>query len=87
LVPIASEYWGQTMTVTGLLTGQDLLQNLRNMPFLGDGILIPSMMLKHDEAKFLDDMSIAELEEALGISAIPVTDITDFLTTIGLIAD
>jgi putative radical SAM enzyme (TIGR03279 family) len=86
LVPIASDYWGQTMTVTGLLTGQDLLQNLQNRP-LGDGILIPAVMLKHDEAKFLDDMSIAELEEALGVPALPVTDITDFLTTIGVIAD
>jgi putative radical SAM enzyme (TIGR03279 family) len=86
LVPIASEYWGQTMTVTGLLTGQDLLQNLRGRP-LGDGILIPTVMLKHDEAKFLDDMSISELEKELGVPAMPVADITDFLTTIGLIAD
>jgi putative radical SAM enzyme (TIGR03279 family) len=86
LVPIASAYWGQTMTVTGLLTGQDLSQNLRNRS-LGDGILIPSVMLKHDEAKFLDDMTIAELEAELGVPALPVADIADFLATIGVIAD
>jgi putative radical SAM enzyme (TIGR03279 family) len=86
LVPIASDYWGQSMTVTGLLTGQDLLQNLRNRS-LGDGILIPAVMLKHDEAKFLDDMTIAQLEAELDVPALPVMDIADFLATIGVIAD
>jgi putative radical SAM enzyme (TIGR03279 family) len=83
LVPIASEYWGQTMTVTGLVTGQDLVKNLQNRD-LGDGILIPAVMLKHDEAKFLDDMTLTELEQTLNTSAIPVTDIADFLEIIGI---
>jgi putative radical SAM enzyme (TIGR03279 family) len=86
LVPIASEYWGQTMTVTGLVTGQDLVKNLQNMK-LGDGILIPTVMLKHDESKFLDDMTLASLEQTLGVSAIPVTDIADFLEIVGIMAD
>jgi putative radical SAM enzyme (TIGR03279 family) len=86
LVPIASDYWGQTMTVTGLLTGQDLAKNLQNLP-LGDGILIPTVMLKHDEAKFLDDMTLAELEQILGVPALPVADIVSFLTTVGLTPD
>jgi putative radical SAM enzyme (TIGR03279 family) len=86
LVPIASEYWGQTMTVTGLVTGQDLVKNLQNME-LGDGILIPTVMLKHDEAKFLDDMTLASLEQTLGVSAIPVIDIADFLEIVGIMAD
>lgn len=84
LCPIASSYWGQTMTVTGLVTGQDLLENLRSRD-LGDGILIPKVMLKHDEDKFLDDLSIADIEEALGTKAWVVTDIAHFLTTIGVI--
>jgi putative radical SAM enzyme (TIGR03279 family) len=83
LVPIASEYWGQSMTVTGLVTGQDLLKNLRDRD-LGDGILIPSIMLKHDEAKFLDDITLDELADALGVATIPVADIADFLANIGL---
>jgi putative radical SAM enzyme (TIGR03279 family) len=83
LVPIASEYWGQTMTVTGLVTGQDLLTHLQNRD-LGDGLLIPAVMLKHDEAKFLDDVTLAEIEQALGVPTWPVADIADFLVTIGL---
>jgi putative radical SAM enzyme (TIGR03279 family) len=83
LVPIASDYWGQTMTVTGLITGQDLVKNLQKLT-LGDGILIPSVMLKHDEAKFLDDMTLTELEQRLGVPALPVADIADFLAIVGI---
>jgi putative radical SAM enzyme (TIGR03279 family) len=86
LVSIASDYWGQTMTVTGLITGQDLVKNLQNLP-LGDGILIPKIMLKHDEAKFLDDMTLTDLEQTLGVPALPVADIADFLAIVGIMSD
>jgi putative radical SAM enzyme (TIGR03279 family) len=65
LVALNSQYWGQEITVTGLLTGQDILHGLTGQD-LGDGILLPRVMLKHDEAKFLDDMTVAELERQLG---------------------
>ncbi len=63
LAPLRSVYWGQEITVTGLLTGQDLLA-LKGQD-LGEGILLPSLMLKHDEARFLDDMTVDEVAEAL----------------------
>ncbi|MGB3494756.1 MAG: TIGR03279 family radical SAM protein [Elainellaceae cyanobacterium] len=65
MAALNSMYWGQEITVTGLLTGQDLLQHLSGR-HLGEAIVLPSLMLKHDEAKFLDDMTVAELEDALG---------------------
>jgi putative radical SAM enzyme (TIGR03279 family) len=65
MVALNSEYWGQTMTVTGLLTGQDILAALGGQD-LGDGIVLPSVMLKHGEAVFLDDMTVADLGLALG---------------------
>lgn len=61
MAALRSEYWGQQITVTGLLTGQDLLQGLQGRD-LGDGILLPSLMLKHDEARFLDDMTVEQLQ-------------------------
>lgn len=64
MVPIASQYWGQTMTVTGLLTGSDILAALTGQE-LGDAVLLPSVMLKAGEAVFLDDMTVAELEAKL----------------------
>ncbi|MBL1174337.1 TIGR03279 family radical SAM protein [Pantanalinema sp. GBBB05] len=71
LVAIASQYWGQEISVTGLITGQDILQALEGQE-LGDAILLPSVMLKHDEAKFLDDLSVAELSDRLHIPILPV---------------
>jgi putative radical SAM enzyme (TIGR03279 family) len=65
MVALNSAYWGQTMTVTGLLTGQDILAALEGQD-LGDGIVLPSVMLKHGEAVFLDDMTVADLGLALG---------------------
>jgi putative radical SAM enzyme (TIGR03279 family) len=74
LVALNSNYWGQNITVTGLLTGQDLLQGLQGKD-LGDRILLPSVMLKHDDARFLDDMTVEELATQIGTPILPVTGI------------
>ncbi len=66
LAPLRSEYWGQTMTVTGLLTGQDIVQGLHGKP-LGDAVLLPSLMLKYGTTQFLDDMTVAELSTILNM--------------------
>lgn len=71
MVAIASHYWGQEISVTGLLTGQDMLQALQGRD-LGDAILLPTVMLKHDEPKFLDDMTVDELSQKLGAVILPV---------------
>ena len=74
LVALNSHYWGQNITVTGLLTGQDLLQGLQGKD-VGDRILLPSVMLKHDDARFLDDMTVEELATQLRTPILPVTGI------------
>jgi putative radical SAM enzyme (TIGR03279 family) len=79
LVALQSDYWGQAITVTGLLTGQDLLTGLQEKD-LGDGILLPSLMLKHDDTKFLDDMSVKQLNQKLEVKIIPVSGIKDLIT-------
>jgi len=77
MVALCSNYWGQTMTVTGLLTGQDILCALQGKD-LGDGILLPSLMLKQGDRVtqdplgeeslcFLDDMSVMELTQHLKV--------------------
>lgn len=83
LVALASQYWGQEITVTGLLTGQDLRQGLSGKR-LGDGILLPSVMLKSGEAIFLDDMTVAELAEYLQIPIFPVSNVQELLSTVGI---
>jgi putative radical SAM enzyme (TIGR03279 family) len=65
MAALHSEYWGQTMTVTGLLTGYDIIHSLKDKD-LGDGLLVPTLMLKHGTTQFLDDMTIEQVSEALG---------------------
>jgi putative radical SAM enzyme (TIGR03279 family) len=64
LAALRSGYWGQEISVTGLITGQDIVEGLVGED-LGDGILLPGVMLKHDEARFLDDMTVDEVGNAL----------------------
>lgn len=63
--PIENKFFGEMITVSGLLTGQDLLAQLKNKE-LGDQLLLPENMLRSGERVFLDDMTVEELEEALG---------------------
>ncbi len=63
---IASHYWGQSLTVTGLLTGEDLIRTLADQP-LGDALLLPSVMLKQGDTCFLDDLTVADVSRQLNI--------------------
>ncbi|WIF94739.1 DUF512 domain-containing protein [Caminicella sporogenes] len=61
---IKNEFFGETITVAGLITGQDIIKQL-NGKYLGDRVIIPKSMLKSDEDIFLDDISVKELEKRL----------------------
>lgn len=78
LVALNSQYWGQEITVTGLLTGQDLLQALHGKD-LQDGILLPALMLKQGDTRFLDDMTIATLAEKLNTQIQVVDSVEAFI--------
>jgi putative radical SAM enzyme (TIGR03279 family) len=78
LAALKSNYWGQEISVTGLLTGQDLIEGLQGKE-LGDAILLPSLMLKHDEQKFLDDLSLENVSNQLNTKIIPVNNVEEFL--------
>lgn len=60
MIPLYSEFWGQTMSVTGVLTGEDVRAGLRDRD-LGDGVLLPDVMLKYGETRFLDDVTVDDL--------------------------
>ena len=64
---IINHFFGESVTVAGLLTGQDMLAQLAGRE-LGDQLIIPENTLRADEAMFLDDMTPAELSENLGVS-------------------
>ena len=66
LHPLPSPYWGQEQVVTGLLTGSDLLTGLAGLD-LGERLLLPAVMLRQGEPVFLDDLTLAELEQRLPV--------------------
>ncbi|MEG4988276.1 TIGR03279 family radical SAM protein [Microcoleus sp. BR0-C5] len=84
MAALCSNYWGQTITVTGLLTGQDLLEALQGRD-LEDGILLPSVMLKQGEPRFLDDMTLEQLASSLKTRILPVSGVEELISAaIGL---
>lgn len=74
--PIRNDFFGETITVSGLITGQDLvvqlLERQKAGEDLGKVLLIPSTMIRSGDQVFLDDMSVAEAEKALGMRLVPV---------------
>ncbi|HAX89597.1 MAG TPA: TIGR03279 family radical SAM protein [Cyanobacteria bacterium UBA11370] len=78
LVALCSNYWGQEITVTGLLTGQDLLEGLQGKE-LGDGILLPAVMLKHDDTRFLDDLTVEDVSCQLQTQILVINGIEELL--------
>jgi NifB/MoaA-like Fe-S oxidoreductase len=81
LAALHSDYWGQEITVTGLLTGQDLLEGLKGKD-LGDGILLPSLMLKQGDTRFLDDMTVEDLTRHLGVPIKPINGIEELIESV-----
>lgn len=66
LYPIRNDFFGEMITVAGLITGQNLVAQLKGKP-LGSRLLLPSVMFKSGEEVFLDDMTRTQAEAALQI--------------------
>ena len=61
---VKNHFFGERITVSGLITGQDLKEQLKGKE-LGSRLLLPCNMLREGENVFLDDVSVGELEKAL----------------------
>ena len=69
--PIINDFFGHTINVSGLVTGGDLIKQLKDKP-LGDELLIPSVLLRREGDLFLDDVSLNDVEQELGVPVRPV---------------
>ena len=69
--PIKNNFLGETVDVAGLVSGGDILEQLKGKD-LGRRLLIPAVMLRHGGDVFLDDVSLVELSAQLGVPVIPV---------------
>ena len=65
VVCIKNKFFGESVTVSGLLTGIDILDGLRGID-LGDELLLPENCLRHGDDLFLCGMTVSELSESLG---------------------
>lgn len=63
---IRNDFFGEKITVSGLITGQDLKAQLAGQK-LGDKLLLPCNMLRSGEEVFLDDMTVTDLKDALQV--------------------
>ena len=71
VVPITNHFFGELITVSGLITGQDLTAQLAGRD-LGEELLLPANMLRSGENVFLDDMTVEQVEETLQIKTVIV---------------
>lgn len=68
-----NRFFGETITVSGLLTGSDMAACVKDKP-LGEALFIPAVTLRHEGDLFLDDMSLDEFTEAVGVPVIPLSN-------------
>lgn len=67
--PIINNFFGEKITVSGLITGQDLISQLKGKD-LGEVLILPSAMVKRDSDLLLDDITISQVEEELSVKVI-----------------
>lgn len=67
LVPVENHFFGPDITVTGLLTGRDIVKGLSCLTGERDGVIIPGIALRTGESVFLDDSTLQEVEQQLNI--------------------
>lgn len=78
---IKNRFFGEEVTVSGLLTGSDLLSGLEGKK-LGDVVFIPEILLKENSALFLDNMTLSDLEKSLQVPVRTVKGPLDLLDQI-----
>lgn len=70
---IKNNFFGGGVNVSGLVTGGDLIDQLRGDD-LGDRLIIPSSMLRFENDLFLDDVSTDDVERELGVTLVPINN-------------
>ena len=63
---ITNNFFGERITVTGLLTGQDIIAQLKGQK-LGDALILPQNVLRAGEDYLLDDVRVSDIERELGV--------------------
>lgn len=78
-MPVDNNFFGTSVTVTGLLTGRDIIRTLHDHSDGYDTLLVPDTALKEDEDIFLDDVTLSDVAEATGLKVVRVEATPDGL--------
>lgn len=83
VIPVKNTFFGESVTVTGLLTGRDVISALHDNSDKCQVLAVPDVVLREGDTLFLDNVSLQDLEEATGLRVV-VTDGTPqgFIETI-----
>ncbi|MGD1901363.1 MAG: TIGR03279 family radical SAM protein [Geitlerinemataceae cyanobacterium] len=83
LLPLNSGFWGQDISVTGVLTGSDVRSGLQAKlaagEELGEALLMPTVMLKYGTTSFLDDVTVADIEREFGLRVLLASGTDDLI--------
>jgi putative radical SAM enzyme (TIGR03279 family) len=71
LVAVENQFFGQAITVSGLVVGRDIIRALSGLD-PGQAVLIPDVMLRRGAAVFLDDLTPADIQQALGVRVLVI---------------
>ncbi len=74
VIPIRNDFFGESITVSGLVTGGDLIKQLGGLPI--QRLILPANMLRQEGDLFLDDVSVTDVETALN-TAVEIVNETD----------
>ena len=72
VVPIRNDFFGETITVSGLVTGGDLIEQLQGLPM--ERLILPANMLRQEGDLFLDDVSVEDVKTALNTAVVFVNE-------------
>ena len=68
LISVKSNFWGENITVSGLITGSDMIDNLLPIKHKINNLLIPSVMIRKYTNQFLDDITVQDIENQIETS-------------------
>jgi len=69
---VENTFFGKSVTVTGLLTGRDVMRSLSEAVKKDDVLLVPDVVMKEGDQVFLDNVTLHDLEDILGIKAVAI---------------
>lgn len=72
VMPVANNFFGTSVTVTGLLTGRDIIRTLHDHSDGFDTLLVPDTALKEDADIFLDEVTLKDIAEATGLKVLRI---------------